>query len=229
MTVSSLTDGTVCYLSRPRLPPDYNGSVATVFLREGRRLVLRLFGVLGTRAVIAVCLFVAVSVSVGAWRHLWTAARASAADGTVIRQIETLSVDWDSARPGPTAGVQMAPASRTFRAVVGFTAGGKTYEVTSARQSAVQLYPTGSSVRVAYPNDHPERAWIQAEAPDAWAQAGLLLMGTIVAAGAVQWWWWLAKRRPRFRRRARATEAAPVAVPAESPAPSEGGAPQPQS
>lgn len=199
-----------------------------VFLREGRRLVLRLFGVLGTRAAIAVCLFVAVSVSAGAWRNLWTTGRAIAVDGTVIRQIEALSVDWESARPGPTAGVQTAQATRTFRAIVGFTVGGKTYEVTSAQRSAVQLYPTGSAVRVAYPGGQPERAWIHAEAPDACAQAGLLLMGTVVAAGAVQWWWWLAKRRPRFRRRARVTEAAAVAVQAEPTAPSEGAAPPAQ-
>jgi hypothetical protein len=197
-----------------------------LFLREGRRLVLRLFGVLGTRALIAACLFIAVSVSAGAWRNLWMITRATAVDGIVLRQIEELSADWAAAKPGPAVGVRMTQANRTFKAVVGFKADGKAYEVASAQRSPVQLYATGSSVRVAYPVGQPGRAWIQAEAPDAWPQAGLLLMGTIVAAGAVQWWWWLAKRRPRFRRRARVAQAMPVAAPPEA---ADGAAPQARS
>lgn len=170
--------------------------------------MLRLFGVLGTRAVIAVCLIVSLSVCVGAWRNLWMASQSTTARGTVLRQIEELSADWENGTATASARLQMAQARRSFQAVVGFEVDGRTYEVVSARKGAVHLYPLGSTLTVLFLPGRPQQAWLRDEAPDVWSQAALLLMGTVVGAGAVRWWWWLAKRRPRFRRRPHPTREA---------------------
>ena len=189
--------------------------MARTFLREGRHLVLRLFGVLGTRAVIAVCLLASVSVTMGAWRNLWMGARGTAVDGVVVRQDETLSADWNAGDQADSSAPRMAAARRLFQAVVEFKAGDKLYQVRARQLGPTHVYPLGSGQVVVYLSDRPEDARLRAELPDMWVQASLLLMGTIVGAGAIKWWWWLAKRRTRFRRRPPA--AAPVPAPPADP------------
>jgi hypothetical protein len=175
--------------------------VAHSFLREGRRLVLRLFGVLGTRAIIAVCLLVAAGVTIGAWRSLWIGARGTAVEGTVVRQIESLSADFRDAAQPDHAGLTTAAAQRLFQAVVEYKVGERAYQIAAKRVAPVHLYPLGSSQVVVFFPDRPQDAYLRAELPDMWGQAILLLMGTVIAVGSMRWWWWLAQRRPHFRRR----------------------------
>jgi hypothetical protein len=172
------------------------------FLGEGRRLVLRLLGVLGSRAVIVICLLASVSVTLGAWRNLWIGARGTAVVGIVVRQDVTLAVDHTNGGPAAgEVGPSTVPAMRLFRAVVEFNVGDRVHLVRAREAAPVHLYPLGSSQVVVYLPDRPDDARLRTELPDMWAQALLLLMGTTIGAGAVQWWWWLAKRRTRFRRR----------------------------
>jgi hypothetical protein len=175
--------------------------VSQVFFQEGRRLIRRLFGVLGARIVIAVCLLIAASVALSAARNLWFSFRAVAVNGIVVRQDEEWTADWQD-RSAPRPGdPRLAAAERVFRAVVEFSVDGRAYEVLSMRAEPVQAYPLGSRQAVVYPAGQPQKARIRAELPDFWTQAGLLLMGTVVGAGTARWWWSMARRRPRFRRR----------------------------
>jgi hypothetical protein len=176
--------------------------VAHVFLREGRRLLWRLLGVLGTRAVIAVCLLFAAGVAVPAFQQLWFASRATAVDAFVVRQEAELAADWTAAAPGNGREPVMAPARRLYQAVLQFTVGGRTYEVFAARRGPVHLYPVGSKEVVLFPAGQPNLARLRAEVPEFWTQAGLLLMGTVVGAGTVRWWWRMSRTRQRFRRQA---------------------------
>jgi len=163
-------------------------------------VVLRLFGVLGTRAIVVVCLLASSSVVVGAWRNLWLGARGVFVDGTVVRQDDVLTLDGPS-DPGPGTDLDRPPARRQYRAVVAFTADGRTYFARARNIAVVHLYPLGSSQPIVFPPGRPELARLREELPEPWAQAAMLAASTIIAAGALQWWWWLAKRRPRFRRK----------------------------
>ena len=176
-------------------------SVARLFWREGRRLVARILGVLGTRFVIAVCLLLAVSTAINAWRNLWFTARGVAVEGVVVRQEEALLADWRSPESTRADGLRMTSAQRVFQAVVEFKLGERTYEVLSKQRGQVHVYPLGSKQAVVVPVGRPADACIRAELPDFWTQTGLLLMGTVMGAGTVRWWWSMARRPRRFRRR----------------------------
>jgi hypothetical protein len=177
--------------------------VAWLFWREGRRLVLRLLGVLGTRVLIAVCLLLAVSTAVNSLRILWFDARGVVIDGIVVRQEEELLADWRGADDARARGLRMTSAQRVFRAVVEFKLGERTYEVLSQQRGPQQVYPLGSKAAIVVPIGRPADARIRAELPDFWTQAGLLLMSTVIGAATVRWWWSMARRPRRFRRRPR--------------------------
>ncbi|MDO8836870.1 MAG: hypothetical protein Q7V01_14810, partial [Vicinamibacterales bacterium] len=137
------------------------------FLSEGRRLVLRLFGVLGTRAVIAICLLASVSVTVGAWRNLWIGARGTAVEGIVVRQDVTLAVDTSDGDAAPVAsGPSTVPARRLFRAVVEFTIGDRVHHLRARQATPVHLYPLGSTQVVVFMSDRPDDARLRNELPD---------------------------------------------------------------
>lgn len=172
---------------------------------------MRIVGVVGTRLVIAVCLFMAVSVAASAWRNLWAAARSTAVDGTVVRQAESWAADWDTGPPRSGETVALAPARRLFRAVVQYRAGGAVYEVMAHDAVPAPAYPTGSTHAVVYPPGRPDLGQLRSELPDVWGQAALLLMGTIVGTGAVRWWWRL--RRHQTIRRGPRVRAMPDAAP----------------
>ena len=166
---------------------------------------------LGTRAVIAICLLVSVSVAMGAWRNLWLGVRGTAVEGTVVRQDVTLAVDTSGGDAAAvSSGPSTVPARRLFRAVVEFSIGDRVYHVRARQAAPVHLYPLGSAQVVVFMPDRPDDARLWDELPDMWAQALLLLMATVIGAGAVKWWWWLAKRRPRFRRRPKPPAERPV-------------------
>jgi hypothetical protein len=183
------------------LRSSYNRDVPTAFLREGRRIVWRLSGVLGSRAIIAVCLFVSVAVVIGAWRSLWFGARGSLVDGIVVRQNEAWSADWEHEDGGRAQGPRLAAAQRLYQAVVEFKVGDQLFQVVAKKQAPVHLYPLGSTQTVVFPPGRPREARLRAELPDLWSQAALLLMATVVGAGALRWWWWVARRKRRLERR----------------------------
>jgi hypothetical protein len=185
----------------------YNRGVPRAFLREGRKIVWHLGGVLGSRAIIAVCLLVSVTVVVGAWRSLWFGARGSLVDGVVVRQNEVLAADWDQ-RASRATGPTLATARRVFQAVLEFKVGDRLYQI-AAKTSGPVLYPLGSTQTLVYPPGCPQEARLRSELPDIWSQAALLLMGTVVGSGALRWWWWVARRQRRLRRR---QEGAPEAA-----------------
>jgi hypothetical protein len=168
--------------------------VPRTFLAEGRRLVLRVFGVLGTRAIIVVCLLASASVAIGAWRNLWMTARGTAVDGTVVQQAELLSADFAKGASDHAAGPELVTAKRMYQAVVEFKVGDKAYRIRSQRLAPVHVYPLASSQVVVFYPDHPHDARLRAELPDIWSQAALLLMGSLIGAGTLRWWWWLARR-----------------------------------
>jgi hypothetical protein len=166
-------------------------------------VILRILGVLGTRVVIAVCLLMAVSTAISAWRNLWFVARGVVVNGVVVRQEEELLADWRAAEAGRADGPRMTSAQRVFRAVVEFKLGERTYEVLSQQRGPVHVYPLESTQAVVVPAGRPADARIRAELPDFWTQAGLLLMGTVIGAATVRWWWSMARRPRRFRNRPR--------------------------
>lgn len=175
--------------------------VARLFWREGRRLVWRILGVLGPRALIAVCLLLAISTAINAWRSLSFAARGAVVNGVVVRQEEKLLADWRRADASRADGLRMTSAQRVFQAVVEFKLGDRTYEILSQQRGPDDVYPLGSKQAVVVPLGRPAHARIRAELPDFWSQAGLLLMGTVIGAAAIRWWWSMARRPRRFRRR----------------------------
>ncbi len=85
--------------------------------------------------------------------------------------------------------------AQTYRAVVTFQLGGRSYTVTSQLSGATPAYATGSKVDVAFPPAHPELARLRAEIPGFWQGAGLLLVGLMAGAGSVRWWWQLSHGR----------------------------------
>jgi hypothetical protein len=176
-------------------------SVARSFWREGRQLVLRIVGVLGTRVLIAVCLLLAVSTAMSAWLSLSFAARGAVVDGVVVRQEEELLADWRGADASRADGLRMTSAQRVFRAVIEFKVGERTYQVFSQQRGPDDVYPLGSKQAVVVPPGRPAHARIRAELPDFWTQAGLLLMSTVIGAATLRWWWSMARRPRRFRRR----------------------------
>ena len=159
---------------------------------------------LGSRTVVMLGLALAIVTGSSAARNLWFAVSWATAEGVVVRQLEELAVDWRAELPGPLgkarAGIQTAAAQRVYRAVVEFQAGAKSYEVVANARAAVHLYPLGSKVPVAFPAGRPERARLRPELPDVWAQAGFLLVATVVGAGSGYTWWKLARRRGARRR-----------------------------
>lgn len=153
----------------------------------------------GLRIVLLGCLLVSATTVVNAWRNLWFAFSGVTAEGLVVRQAEELAADFDSPAPAPrTPGVQMAPARRLFRAIVEFTDDGRTYSLEAQARGPVHIYPLGSHVDVVYTRGRPGGAKLKPELPGFWTQAGLLLMGTMLGAGAVYWWWKLIGRRGRI-------------------------------
>jgi hypothetical protein len=184
--------------------------VARAFLREGWRLLVRAMHLAGTRAVFFVCLLLAITTSFGAVRTLWFSFSGALAEGVVVRQLEEWSADWTGPEPGVpgAASIQTAAATRTYRAVVAFTDGGRSYEVLAQLRSTVHLYPLGSKVDVVYPAGEPGRARLRPELPDFWSQAGLLLMATMLGAGTAYAWWKAVRKRAAQRTRARVVNAA---------------------
>lgn len=161
----------------------------------------RLLRVLGTRAIVVVCLLVAASVVLSAWRNLWFAARSTAVNGVVVRQAERWMADWEAEGQPSPAGPQVAPAQRLYQAVVQFDVDGRTFEVLSRQRTPTHIYPTGSKQAVVFPAGQPRQAVLRSELPEFWTQIGLLLMGTLLGAWTARWWWSMARRRMRFRRR----------------------------
>jgi len=154
---------------------------------------------LGMRVVLLACLLVSATTVVGSWRNLWFAFSGVVAEGTVVRQVEELAADWnDSATVTRTEGVQMAPARRLFRAIVEFQDSGRAYQVQAQALGPVHIYALGSHVDVVYSAGRPATAKLKPELPDFWTQAGFLLMGTMLGAGAVYWWWKLTRRHGRI-------------------------------
>lgn len=182
--------------------------MSRAFFSEGRRLLLRGLHLLGTRAVILVCLLLATTTAVSSGRNLWLAFSGTIAEGVVVRQSEELAADWQTPSSGtagsPGAGIQTAAAERLYRAVVAFKDGKRPFEVLAEVRGTVHIYPLGSKVEVVYPAGQPGRARLRAELPDLWTQAGLLLIATVFGAGTAYWWWTLALRRVARRRAARA-------------------------
>ena len=152
----------------------------------------------GLRIVLLGCLLVSATTVMSAWRNLWFAFSGVTVEGLVVRQAEELAADWDDPPAGKrTSGVQMAPARRLYRAIIEFRDGGRTYLTTAQARSPVHVYPLGSHVDVLYARGRPVGARLLPELPDFWTQAGYLLIGTMLGAGAVHWWWKLARRRAK--------------------------------
>jgi len=150
----------------------------------------------GLRIVLLGCLLVSATTVMSAWRNLWFAFRSVTAQGLVVREAEELAADWDELSAGKrTSGVQMAPARRVYRAIIEFKDGERTYLMTAQARSPVHVYPLGSRVDVLYARGRPDGAKLKPELPDVWTEAGYLLIGTMLGAGAVHWWWKLARRR----------------------------------
>ena len=153
----------------------------------------------GLRIVLLGCLLVSATTAIGAWRNLWFAFSGITAEGLVVRQAEELVADWEDPAAGkPASGVQMAPARRLFRAIVEFKDGDQTYSIGAQARGPVHIYPLASHVDVIYPRGRPGSAKLKPELPDFWTQAGYLLIGTMLGAGAVYWWWKLIGRRGRI-------------------------------
>jgi hypothetical protein len=154
---------------------------------------------LGSRTLVALGLLLAMLAGAGAVRNLWLWRTGATVQGVVVRQVEELAADWTGVLPGPLgarqSGIQTAAATRVYRAVVEFQAGGAAYEVMAGARATVHLYPLGSKVDVVFPRGRPERARLRPELPDFWVQAGLLLLSTLVGAGSGYTWWKLALRR----------------------------------
>jgi hypothetical protein len=184
--------------------------VARSLLSQTRRLLLKGLHLVGSRTVVVIGLLLACWTGLGAARNLWFALSGTLAEGVVVRQIEELSADWRNPVPAPPGaraeGMELTAAERLFRAVVSFKHGGRSFDVLANARATVQLYPTGSMVRVLFPRGHPERARLRPELPDAWFQAGLLLAATVVGAGSARLWWHLVRRRIGRQRIVRPTE-----------------------
>jgi len=159
---------------------------------------------LGSRTLVALGLLLAMLTGAGAVRNLWLWRTGATVQGVVVRQVEELAADWAGGLPGPLgarqSGIQTAAATRVYRAVVEFQAGGASYEVMAGARATVHLYPLCSKVDVVFPPGRPERARLRPELPDFWVQAGLLFLSTLVGAGSGYTWWKLAVRRSRRRR-----------------------------
>jgi hypothetical protein len=176
--------------------------------------VLRGLHLLGSRTAVMLGLMLATATGGSAARNLWLSFNGTTVEGVVVRQLEELSVDWRADLPGPLGtrrpGIQAAAAERVYRAVVEFqvpaAAGDKPerrpppHQVIAGATAAVHLYPLGSKVDVVFPPGEPERARLKPELPDFWAQAGLLLVATVVGAGSGYTWWKLARRWASRRR-----------------------------
>lgn len=178
--------------------------MARAFFSEGRRLLLRGLHLLGSRTIIVLCLLLATTTAIGSARNLWLLFSGTVAEGIVVRQLEELAVDWRRPAPGTLgqagAGIQMAAAERLYRAVVNFKDGGRSFDVLADVRATVHIYPLGSKVDVLFPRGRPDRARLRPELPDFWTQAGLLLIATVLGAGAGYSWWTLARRRWARRR-----------------------------
>jgi hypothetical protein len=153
----------------------------------------------GLRIVLLGCLFVSVITVVGAWRHLWFAFNGVTVEGVVARQVEELAADWTDPSAGKmVSGVQLAPARRLYHAIVEFRDGQSTYSIEAQSRGPSEIYPVGSRVDVVYLRGRPDGAKLRSELPDFWTQAGYLLMGMMLGAGAAYWWWKLIRRRGKL-------------------------------
>jgi len=153
----------------------------------------------GLRIVLLGCLLVSATTVIGAWRHLWFAFNGITIEGLVVREAEELAADWGDRSAGPQiSGVQLAPARRLYRAIVEFKDGERTYLIEAQARGPAAIYPVGSRVDVVYARGRPDGAKLRPELPDFWTQAGYLLMGTMLGAGAAYWWWKLIRRRGKL-------------------------------
>ena len=155
----------------------------------------------GLRIVLLGCLLVSATTMIGAWRNLWFALSGVTVEGLVVRQAEEFAVEWDdrsAPNAKPASGVQMAPARRLFRAIVEFKVAGSTHVIAAQARGPEHIYPVGSHVDVVFARGRPGGAKLKPELPDFWAQAGYLLVGTMLGAGAVYWWWKLIHRRAKL-------------------------------
>ena len=157
---------------------------------------------LGSRTVFFVCLLLSITTGFSAAQTLWFSRTGTVAEGRVVREVEELTADWTPPPPAPAGqAVQTATAVRVYRAIVQFQAGGRAFEVMAQLRSTARLYPVGTKVDVVYPAGRPGRAKLRPELPDAWSQAGLLLMSTVLGAGTAYGWWHSARKRVARRRR----------------------------
>jgi hypothetical protein len=172
--------------------------VARTFLARSRRIAFTIAHVLGSRTVVVLGLILAAWTGYGAAKSLWLVLSGRIAEGVVVWQIEELPSDFPGAAPpspdGKVQGTGMTEAQRLYRAVVRFEDGGRSFDVAAQASAHVRLYPTGSKVDVIFPPGRPDRARLRSELPDSWAQAGLLLVATMLGAGSARLWWRLARR-----------------------------------
>jgi len=164
---------------------------------------------IGLRIVFLWFLYVAVILVADSWRQLQYTVGGVVADGVVVRQIEEVvtveAVPAQAPKDGPgkpaqpaKPGFEVVSAHRYFRAMVEFIDRDRSYRIGSEARGETPVYPTGSHVDVAYPRNRPADAKLRAELPNVWAQAGFLLMGTVLGAAALYWWWKLLRRRGRI-------------------------------
>ena len=153
----------------------------------------------GLRIVLLGCLLVSATTVITAWRTLWFAFNGVTVEGLVVRQAEELAADWDDpSAEKPTPGVRLAPARRLYRAIIEFKSGENTHAIEAQARGPVPVYPSGSHVDVVFARGRPDGAKLKVELPGFWTQAGYLLIGTMLGAGAARWWWKLIRRRARL-------------------------------
>ena len=157
---------------------------------------------LGSRTVFFVCLLLSITTAVSTARTLWFSMTGQVVEGLVVREVEELTADFAAPEPGtPHPAVQTAAAARLYRAIGRFQDSGRSFEVPAQLRSTARRYPVGTKVDVVYPSGEPGRAKLRLELPDFWSQAGLLLMATVLGAGALFGWWRSARSRAARRRR----------------------------
>jgi hypothetical protein len=160
---------------------------------------------IGLRVVLLYLLYVSVTIVAAAWGQLRFTITGIVTEGLVVRQAEELVADAGPAGPADgkdngIAGrfaVQLVKARKLYRAIVEFRDGERTYATASAELAPVHLYALASHVDVIYPRGRPQDARLKPELSSVYAQAWLLLLGTLVGSGAAYWWWKLFGPRRR--------------------------------
>ncbi len=113
-------------------------------LSRATRLLLSAMHLVGSRTIVIAGLLLAVWTGYGAVRNLWFSLNGTEVTGVVTRQIEEFSADWKGGPPAPVgaevAGIDLASASRQYRAVVQFGDGGRMFDVVSELRGPARVY-----------------------------------------------------------------------------------------